>query len=232
MALPRLVPAVLERLPSCECVEWPGARTSRGVPKVRINRQMVCADRHIYSLVVGGPGDFDIEHTCRNRFCVNPAHMRIAAHRVRVRTQSAHVRAVLSLLPTSDCVEWPGQRNELGYGEISSKAVTHKAHRYIYIKLHGDPGPLDMDHLCRNPGCVNPDHLEPVPHAENVRRGAAAMTHCRKKLHEWTPENTIVRKNGTRLCRACRRDLERARYARNPGRRNRQRIKSMQRSAA
>jgi hypothetical protein len=29
-----------------------------------------------------------------------------------------------------------------------------------------------LDHLCRNPACVNPDHLEPVTNAENSRRGA------------------------------------------------------------
>lgn len=33
------------------------------------------------------------------------------------------------------------------------------------------PTNMDLDHLCRNPICVNPDHLEPVTHLENVRRG-------------------------------------------------------------
>lgn len=229
MAVARLVPEILAKLPTDSCVSWPG----NGSRRLRIDGRLVRADRHVFSLVVGDPGDHDLDRTCQNDdTCMNPAHMRLATHRRRVLTRSVHVRAVLRLLPSTDCIEWPGQRNELGYGEISSKTVTHKAHRYIYIKLNGDPGPLDLDHLCRNTSCVNPAHLEPVTHAENVRRGTAAWTHCRKKLHEWTPENTVIRKNGTRLCRACRHDLERARYARDPGRRNRQRIKATQRSAA
>jgi hypothetical protein len=46
------------------------------------------------------------------------------------------------------------------------------AHRYSYV-LHR--GPLadntEPDHLCRIPRCVAPDHLEAVPHRENIIRG-------------------------------------------------------------
>jgi hypothetical protein len=50
---------------------------------------------------------------------------------------------------------------------------------------------------------VNPEHLEPVTHAENVRRYAETITHC-VRGHEFTPENTHIQK-GTRVrrCRAC-----------------------------
>lgn len=34
------------------------------------------------------------------------------------------------------------------------------------------PNDMEIDHLCRNPGCCNPDHLELVTHAENNRRRA------------------------------------------------------------
>jgi hypothetical protein len=30
---------------------------------------------------------------------------------------------------------------------------------------------MHLDHLCRNPRCVNPDHLQPVTNFENARRG-------------------------------------------------------------
>jgi hypothetical protein len=47
------------------------------------------------------------------------------------------------------------------------------AHRAVYLELVGAiPGDHDVDHLCRNKRCVNPDHLEAVPRAENLRRGA------------------------------------------------------------
>jgi HNH endonuclease len=71
------------------------------------------------------------------------------------------------------CWNWSGALDKNGYGAISCRFHGRKpaAHRYVYIVLHGDPGPkLVLDHLCFNPRCVNPDHLEPVTQRENLRR--------------------------------------------------------------
>jgi hypothetical protein len=57
------------------------------------------------------------------------------------------------------------------------------AHRYVY-ETHKEaiPNGLELDHLCRNTLCVNPNHLEPVTHAENCRRGKRAkLTHRKVK---------------------------------------------------
>jgi len=85
----------------------------------------------------------------------------------------------------------------------------------MYENLHGEvPRGLVLDHLCREPQCVNPDHLEPVTSAENVMRGVgigvvhASQTHC-KRGHEFTAENTYRvpphkgLPNGGRSCRTC-----------------------------
>lgn len=91
-------------------------------------------------------------------------------------------------------------------------------HRLVYEMLVGPiPEGLELDHLCRNHACVNPAHLEPVTHLENVRRGEKAQrTHC-VHGHEFTPANTYLRKEGRRMCRACRnrrvRDLKARRRA-------------------
>lgn len=46
-----------------------------------------------------------------------------------------------------------------------------RAHRVVYESLVGPiPAGLELDHTCRVRRCVNPDHLEPVTHAENQRR--------------------------------------------------------------
>jgi hypothetical protein len=70
------------------------------------------------------------------------------------------------------------------------------------------PEGLELDHLCRNTLCVNPDHLEPVTHAENIQRGHAArgpVTHCRRR-HEMTAENSYFDgRTGKRYCRSCQR---------------------------
>lgn len=77
--------------------------------------------------------------------------------------------------PNSGCWLWYGA-SARGYGYIQIKIAfrTYKAkiaHRHAYESLVGPIAPgLDLDHLCRNTACCNPAHLEPVTHAENMRR--------------------------------------------------------------
>ena len=61
-----------------------------------------------------------------------------------------------------------------GYGQfaVSSRQIVI-AHRFAYEELVGPiPDGLHLDHLCRQPKCVNPWHLEPVTPLVNVRRGS------------------------------------------------------------
>ena len=72
------------------------------------------------------------------------------------------------------CWEWNGARDRRNYG-VSSRPEGRgagRAHRISYEILVGPiPAGLVLDHLCRNPPCVNPDHLEPVTNHENLKRG-------------------------------------------------------------
>ena len=121
---------------------------------------------------------------------------------------------------SGDCWLWTAAVDPRGYGAFGGP--NHRrvfAHRVAYELLKGPiPQGLELDHLCRQPSCVNPDHLEPVTHAENVRRGECgshqrAKTHC-PHGHEYTPENTVHTKEGWRTCRTCKRISNRKAKAR------------------
>lgn len=104
------------------------------------------------------------------------------------------------VLPNS-CWEWFGGVNSAGYGP----------HKRFYERFAGPVPPgLELDHLCRNKLCVNPEHLEPVTHLENIRRGEKAnRTHC-VRGHSLDLLNTYIKPNGSRNCRTCRRNALRA----------------------
>ena len=109
------------------------------------------------------------------------------------------------------CWLWGGQINDHGYGLFRAGRV-YRAHRWSYEHLVGPiPEGLVLDHLCRVRNCVNPDHLEPVTHRENVLRGVgptaanAAKTECRKG-HALVGDNVRQRPTGCRECRTCARD--------------------------
>lgn len=77
------------------------------------------------------------------------------------------------------CWIWQRGRYTTGYGFASyGQTGTKKllAHRFYFEKFRGPiPEGMSLDHLCRVPPCVNPQHLEPVTHAENCRRGEQSI---------------------------------------------------------
>lgn len=90
-------------------------------------------------------------------------------------------------------------------------------HRELYLVEVGDiPDKYVLDHLCRNRSCINTAHLEPVTNAENIRRGLWLKKNQRNRYgvatknkcirgHERNAQNTYVKPDGTKACRACRR---------------------------
>ena len=125
--------------------------------------------------------------------------------------------------PTGFCWEWDSSLSRDGYGKITVGRISkcYSAHRVAYTLLVGEiPAGLEIDHLCRNRRCVNPDHLEPVTQEVNrlrtptradgtyrpawITSGKNVTGHCIRG-HEYTELNTYTYKDGRTECRTCKR---------------------------
>lgn len=129
-----------------------------------------------------------------------------------------------------ECWPWLGARQPNGYGKMGSGGShgrTLLAHRVSYeLNVGPIPDGLTIDHLCRNPACVNPAHMEVVTGAENILRGESAAarnsrkTHC-PAGHPYDEENTLLHRLRTgkygRECRECNKLRCRDRYQKRKG---------------
>src|SRR5690625_3233457 len=122
---------------------------------------------------------------------------------------------------TGFCWNWTGSTFPSGYGAAASGRGARRAHRVGYELLVGSiPDGMQIDHLCRNLLCVNPDHLDVCDARTNTLRSFnpsavnARKTHC-SSGHEFTVDNTYVKYGGSRRCRTCiREDMRRRRSTR------------------
>jgi hypothetical protein len=108
------------------------------------------------------------------------------------------------------CWTWAASHKPSGYAQIWGKGTMLFVHRWMYEQVHGAiPEGFQIDHLCRNRGCINPDHLEAVTARINILRsdapGAKAVrTGFCKRGHPFSGDNVYVRpSSGTRRCKKC-----------------------------
>lgn len=105
----------------------------------------------------------------------------------------------------SGCWEWIGAKDCHGYGRIgTSKSKVALAHRVSFERWRNviPPG-MVIDHLCRNPSCINPDHLDVVTQKTNVRRGLVATVIVCRNGHLLAADNVRYLRRGDRVCKTC-----------------------------
>lgn len=118
---------------------------------------------------------------------------------------------------SGECWNWTGKRQvlvggKLGYGSLRRFGRQILAHRRAYELTYGPiPAGLLVLHSCDNPACIRPEHLHLGTHSDNLReawdrgiqpRSKTPVARCRRG-HLFDEANTIRRRNGYRLCRAC-----------------------------
>ena len=105
--------------------------------------------------------------------------------------------------PMSGCWLWAGTQYA-GYGYFWFRGAMHRAYQVAYWCFVGAvPTNLTLDHKCRVRSCVNPAHLEPVAHRENILRGEGPTAINARKTHCIRGHLLVRRANGDRRCGAC-----------------------------
>lgn len=97
-----------------------------------------------------------------------------------VRT-AAFIERAISEAQQNECWEWPFAKNQYGYGLFQLQKKTIQAHRYVCLRVHGDPPTPKHEaaHRCNRRDCINPFHLRWATKSENESDKLAHGTHTR-----------------------------------------------------
>ncbi len=112
-----------------------------------------------------------------------------------------------------ECWPWLANKTAAGYGHVRIDKRGYMAHRVVYeLEVEFIPEGYVIDHLCENPSCVNPAHLEAVSNATNAERHHGQRTLCKygHPLDAWMRNGGRIR----RYCRTCENARQRRRYRR------------------
>lgn len=123
------------------------------------------------------------------------------------------------LVCENGCWKWTSCIDAYGYAQVWMAGKARRAHRVAYLALIGlVPEGRILDHLCNKKSCVNPFHLKPTTHRENILRGSGLAaqnvrkTHC-PRGHPLSGANLYRNPTtGYRCCRKCVSEQHRTRW--------------------
>jgi hypothetical protein len=189
------------------CWLWAGARSHNGYGTIWASGETCYTHRLAYELWVGPiPEGMWVLHRCNEHACCNPRHL--FTGRARISLEERLLRKIEK--QPDGCWIWQGETNQ-GYGQINLSGRRRTVHRVAYeLWIEAIPKGLQVQHLCSNRRCCNPDHLVTATAAETARhmlerrrngnKGYAESVACVDALGQFrTP---AVRRPARRLCRA------------------------------
>ena len=118
----------------------------------------------------------------------------------------------ISVNKETGCWIWMGAKDQSGYGQGFYRGKRERVHRVIYSLIKGsiprckeDRFSNQLDHLCRNHACCNPEHLEMVTQKTNVLRGVGITAqNARKTFCKWGHKLPPYNPNESRkFCKTC-----------------------------
>lgn len=154
-----------------DCWVWTGYVTSDKQPTYRSATTNVNARRYLYEKHIGPiPTRWRLVNPCATQPCVNPKHQQPVKPGPKERPLADRFWSKVDKDGPNGCWVWLGHLNNAGYGTayVSPDKPSAYAHRVSYSLLVEDlPDHIEVDHVCHNPACLNPDHLRTATHALN-----------------------------------------------------------------